>query len=200
MSSLRVERISHRQLHSICLRVDDGECVSLSGPSGSGKSLLLRAIADLDEANGEVWLGELPRSGFTAPEWRRSVMYFAAESHWWAEHVRDHAPSWQSEHLEMLGFTSDVLNWEIQRLSSGERQRLALARGLAYTPAVLLLDEPTANLDQANTAHVEQLVDHWRAAHGGCVLWVSHDPAQRERIATRHFTINAGTLNESCDD
>ena len=194
MSSLRIEHLVRPGVDAGGLRVEAGSCAALSGPSGSGKTLLLRAIADLDEADGEVWLDERPRSGMDAPSWRRQVMYLAAESHWWAGEVRDHAPAWQPGDLAALGFEPAVLEWEVQRLSSGERQRLALARALAHGPLVLLLDEPTANLDQANTTRVEQLVADWRRRTGGCVLWVSHDPAQRARVATRQFTVDGGVL------
>ena len=194
MSSLRIEHLARPGVDAGGLHVEPGGCAALSGPSGSGKTLLLRAIADLDEAAGEVWLDDLPRSAIEAPEWRRRVMYLAAESHWWASRVGEHAPAWQPGDLATLGFERAVLDWEVQRLSSGERQRLALARALAYGPRVLLLDEPTANLDQANTARVEQLVADWRRRTGGCVLWVSHDPAQRARVATRQFRIDDGVL------
>jgi putative ABC transport system ATP-binding protein len=194
VSSLRLDRLSRTGVEAADLNIAAGSCATLSGPSGSGKTLLLRAIADLDEAEGEVWLNGRPRSGMTGPEWRRRVNYLAAESHWWAKHVREHAAGWQTPDLVALGFTPEVLDWEVQRLSSGERQRLALARALAHAPEALLLDEPTANLDQANTERVEGLVADWRNRSGGSVLWVSHDPAQRARVASAHYEVRDGLL------
>ena len=85
------------------------------------------AIADLDEASGDVWLNDRPRSEFSGPDWRRRVMYLAAESHWWSPRVRDHATEWRPADLDALGFDADTLDLPVQRLSSGERQRLALA-------------------------------------------------------------------------
>ena len=99
-----------------------------------------------------------------------------------------------------MGFGQDVLDWEVQRLSSGERQRLALARALAYAPSALLLDEPSANLDGPNTERIEALVRHWRAHTGGCALWVSHDAEQRARVASASYPIHAGTLGARDDD
>ena len=194
MSSLRIERLTGNGVDAPELLVAAGCCTALSGPSGSGKTLLLRAIADLDETAGEVWLDDRPRSGFSGPQWRREVGYLAAESHWWAESVREHASGWRPSDLQALGFDPDVLDWKVRRLSSGERQRLSLARALSLAPAALLLDEPTANLDQHNTARVEQLVADWRQQTSGCVLWVSHDPAQRARVASAHYRLNAGHL------
>lgn len=196
MTRLRVEHLSGPGVHDATLEAGDGECIAIHGPSGSGKSLLLRAIADLDEVSGEVWLDDQPRSAVSGPDWRRQVSYLAAESHWWDDRVGPHADDWRSDQLAALGFSDEVLDWEVQRLSSGERQRLALARALAHSPRVLLLDEPTANLDGTNTACVETLLGQWRAGTGGCMLWVSHDPAQRRRIAVRQYAMRAGTLEQ----
>jgi ABC-type iron transport system FetAB ATPase subunit len=147
--------------------------------------LLLRAIVDLDPNQGEVWLGGLARSTVTAPQWRRRCVYVAAESHWWADTVRPHAKTWSNDLLAQLGFDGSVLDWDIARLSSGEKQRLALARALGLSPGALLLDEPTANLDKSNTAKVEAIVAACRVRHEMPILWVSHDLDQRQRIGQR---------------
>jgi ATPase subunit of ABC transporter with duplicated ATPase domains len=98
--------------------------------------------------------------------------------------------------LADLGFRAETRDWEIGRLSSGETQRLSLARLLLNGPKVLLLDEPTANLDRDNIARVERLIGDWRSQHTGAVIWVSHDREQRSRVAGRHFDIQAGRLQE----
>ena len=199
MSSLRIERLARPGVRAIELTVPAGSCTAVFGPSGSGKTLLLRAIADLDEADGEVWLEDRARSSLSGPAWRQQVIYVAAESHWWAPQVGPHAPHWPPADLEALGFDEHVLQWQVQRLSSGERQRLALARALAHAPSALLLDEPTANLDQTNTLCVEALIEAWRKRTAGCALWVSHDPAQRSRVATAQYRIEAGELQRADD-
>lgn len=189
MASLRLQGVAPLGLNPIDLTLATGERVFLSGPSGSGKSLLLRAIADLDPCPGEVWLDQVPRSGLPATQWRRRVALLPAEAHWWADRVREHLPEGSEALLADLGFGPETLDWAIARLSTGERQRLALARVLANRPAALLLDEATANLDPPNRDRVEALVDTYRIEHGAAILWVSHDPEQRARIGGRRLVI-----------
>lgn len=200
MAALRLEGVRHPLIAAVDLQVAAGELVFLSGPSGSGKSLLLRAIADLDPHLGEVWLGSEARSGMAAPLWRRRVGLLPAESFWWADRVGEHftAPSTTDpalgDWLSRLGFESGVLDWSVDRLSTGERQRLALVRLLAQQPEAVLLDEATANLDPASRDRVEQLIDEYRRAAAAAVLWVSHDPAQRQRLGGRAYLIRDGSL------
>ncbi|MFD2112772.1 ABC transporter ATP-binding protein [Thiorhodococcus fuscus] len=197
MTALRIDGIRHRVLSPVDLTLIQGEQVFLSGPSGSGKSLLLRAIADLDPNEGEVWLGDEARSSMPAPLWRRRVGLLPAESFWWAETVGEHLPEDArgiTDFLERLGFEAGVLGWSISRLSTGERQRLALVRLLAQRPEALLLDEATANLDPTNRDRVESLIARYRETDAASVLWVSHDPEQRQRLGGRSFMIRDGRL------
>lgn len=189
--------VSHMQragLNDISLHVTAGQTLCIHGPSGGGKSLLLRAIADLDENQGQVSLGPTRRETLPAPQWRQLVMYLPPESHWWLEQVGPHAPEWDMDMLQQLGFDGDVLGWDVSRLSTGERQRLSIARALARAPKALLLDEPTANLDHENTLAVESLLAGYQQQLEAPVLWVSHDPTQRQRVAARSIEIINGTL------
>ncbi len=247
MSGLRLVALRSRALGPLDLEIGADELVFISGPSGSGKSLLLRAIADLDPHDGEVWLGDEARSRIAPSTWRRRVGLLPAEAFWWAESVGEHlpgkpgspttslagsldeeraetrdqaplrsrippvlmrlsrplrrAPQSVSNHpalpdpgtigdwLSRLGFEPDVLGWSVARLSSGERQRLALVRLLAQSPEALLLDEATANLDPTSTDRVESVLDAYRKRHDAAVLWVSHDPEQRQRLGNRSLII-----------
>src|ERR1700681_4877586 len=83
-----------RRLHlgPIDFALQVGECVSVAGKSGAGKSLLLRMIADLDAHDGDVLLDRAPCSEMPAPAWRRMVTYVAADSGWWDERVAAHFP------------------------------------------------------------------------------------------------------------
>ncbi|MBK1722132.1 ABC transporter ATP-binding protein [Thiocystis violacea] len=204
MTALRLEGIRHPLLAPIDLKVAAGELAFISGPSGSGKSLLLRAIADLDPHEGNVWLGDEARSAMAPPTWRRRVGLLPAESFWWGETVGEHLLSRKQTAPEtdpsidtwlgQLGFTSDVLTWSVARLSTGERQRLALIRLLAQGPEAMLLDEATANLDPANRDCVESVIEAYRRQAQAAVLWVSHDPEQRRRLGGPCYLIDAGKL------
>ncbi len=163
-----------------------GEAVTIQGASGSGKSLLLRMIADLDPSVGDVWLDGVARTGMTGPQWRARVRYCAAESGWWAESVAAHfaMPEAIAPLAARLALPEAVLGMAVSQLSSGERQQLALLRALGDAPAVLLLDEPTAALDPASVARVEALLDEHRRA-GMALLLATHDPAQPQRLGAR---------------
>ncbi len=214
MSALRLQALQSRLLDPLELCIDAGELVFLSGPSGSGKSLLLRAIADLDPNTGEVFCGDIARSSLPARSWRRRVGLLPAESGWWDELVGAHFPETGPSDepgtdapgaglkplLARLGFGPDVLGWTIARLSTGERQRLALARLLAHCPEVLLLDEATANLDPENRTRVEDVVANYRVDRAAAVLWVSHDPEQRLRMNGRRLVIDGGRLMPELDE
>ena len=191
-----------RRLHlTASFDLGAGECVVLRGPSGSGKTQLLRALADLDPNEGAVLLDGMPREAFAAPLWRRRVVYLAAEPGWWADTVGEHFPDWPvaAPLAQHLGLPADCRAWPVQQLSTGERQRLALVRALVSVlpgPRVLLLDEPTAGLDEAAKAAAEELVAKRRAATGLGVLWATHDTAQARRIARRWLLVRGGLLEE----
>lgn len=176
----------------------DGECLAIRGPSGSGKTMLLRAIADLDPNSGVVELDGVSRDRMPAPQWRRRVTYVPAEPGWWAETVGDHFSDWSAaaDLVEELGLPLDSREWPILRLSTGERQRLALIRALLLRPRVLLLDEPTSGLDPDSVDDVERLVGSQVEAGGGAI-WVTHDVAQAKRIAHRCLEIDGGHIAEA---
>ncbi len=184
-------------LQPVSFEVGLQEVLMVSGVSGSGKSVLLRALADLDAHEGEVWLGEQLQSAIKAPDWRAQVMWFPAETAWWADTVLEHfPPKWEKNNqawcflaLEKVGLNKKILHQNVDALSSGEKQRLALIRGLLKQPKVLLLDEITANLDDDTAELVEDLVTEYLQHQQACAVWVSHDKSQVKRMADQHVEL-----------
>ena len=207
---LHVRDLQTNILKPVSFTLAAGECGVVKGPSGAGKTLLLRAIADLDPNQGLVSLEGRDRSTIPGPEWRRLVGYVPAEPGWWAETVGQHFGEWTlaAAVLTNLGFPEEAKNWPIARLSTGERLRLAFVRALTKRPKVLLLDEPTTALpkvllldepttalDAASVAAVESLIAT-RMRAGLAVLWVTHDTGQARRIARRQLVVEAGSVRE----
>ncbi len=192
----QVSKLSRQGLSGISFSLEDSERVCLSGPSGSGKTLLLRALADLDPNTGRVALDGVERNTMPATDWRRQVALLPADSRWWAATVGEHFEDARSPQFPALGFEPDVLGWEVERLSSGERQRLALLRVLANQPRVLLLDEPTANLDPDNISCVERLVADYQSHSKAACLWVTHSRDQVRRVADRLLVLDDQGLHE----
>lgn len=195
-------RLSARDLRSrfggpFTFDVRAGECVAIQGPSGAGKSVLLRMLADLDPHDGDVLLDGRPAASMPAPAWRAAVVYQAAEPAWWEATARAHFSGVDAGFVERtlaaLGLAASVLDTDIDRLSTGERQRLALVRSLARRPRVLLLDEPTAALDPAATGRAEALLRDC-LADGMAVLLVTHAVEQARRLAHRVFRLERGML------
>jgi len=195
---LTIRGLQRDGLGPVDLDLADGECVAVMGPSGAGKSLFLRAVADLDPNAGALSLDGAERDLMPAPAWRRRVTYVAAEPAWWADTVGEHFadPAAATPIVAAMELPDDVFGWPVDRLSTGERQRLGLARALAQEPAVLLLDEPTSGLDDAARDRVEALLQA-RLAAGTSILAVTHDVAQARRLATRMLRFAGGRAEEA---
>ncbi|MBT5774226.1 MAG: ABC transporter ATP-binding protein [Dehalococcoidia bacterium] len=186
-------RIGGRALLSdVALTVGRGEVVGLVGPNGAGKSTLLRAISGVQPSEGSVAIEGRSASEFDRREFARTVavvqqlpeappsmrvgdlVLLGRHPHLgWFDHesARDH----QISRLAMSrAGCLEFAERELGTLSGGERRRAFIARGLAQEPALMLLDEPTANLDAGAQAEVCELLREL-AADGVGVLVVLHD-------------------------
>ncbi len=185
-----------------------GERVALAGPSGSGKTLLLRVLAGLDALDeGSLTLRGTPSGLWHMPTYRSRVAYVPQRPVMVEGSVEDNlrlpftlrahtTRSWDRSlvraTLERLGRDDRFLAQDAVELSGGEQQLVALVRRLQLEPTVLLLDEPSASLDDDGAAALETLVDDWRgAAAERAVLWTSHRSEQVDRVSDRVVRLEA---------
>src|SRR5882724_934015 len=157
---LQVRNLRTSILKPASFSLSAGEALAVRGSSGAGKTLLWRAVPDLDPNEGLLILDGRDRLTIAGPEWRRLVGYVPAEPGWWADTVGEHFGEWEAAlaFVRKLGLREAAKEWPITRLSTGERLRLALIRALVVRPRVLLLDEPTAALDATSVTAVESLI------------------------------------------
>ncbi|MEN8140514.1 MAG: ATP-binding cassette domain-containing protein [Thermodesulfobacteriota bacterium] len=200
MVLLAIKNLTIGDNEPLALKLTGGETIMVSGPSGCGKSRLLRAIADLDPHDGTILLNEKRQEDIAPWLWRRQVGLLPAENFWWHDRVGDNFEQKEQllhKRLKNLDLSPAILEKSIIHLSSGERQRLALIRLLQMTPSLLLLDEPTANLDDSNTRRMEKLITDYQLEQRCAIIWISHDPAQQQRLAKRHYRFQSQHFLES---
>ena len=180
-------------LHDINLEIKPGEFIAIIGKSGCGKTTLLRLIAGLTEPTiGQVALDNSPLAGLN-PAAR--VMFQDARLLPWKRvwgNVALGLPNLNPEHalqaLHQVGLADRAYDWPLG-LSGGERQRLALARAIANTPSLLLLDEPFGALDALTRIEMQQLVEQLWRAQGFTTILVTHDVEEAIALADRVLLI-----------
>jgi putative ABC transport system ATP-binding protein len=203
-------------VRGVDLSIRAGEFVAVMGPSGSGKSTLLHVLGGLEPAtSGEIWLCGQRVDGLSQARWamlRRQHIGFVFQffnlvsNMTVADNVelaaliggasRREARSRREELLAELGLAGKA-QASPSRLSGGQQQRVALARALAHRPSLLLADEPTGNLDSANTADVLRVLARCHA-QGQAVLLVTHD-ARAASMADRVVNLFDGMIADDTD-
>ena len=153
---LKAQSLCFLGLGPFNLELQPGERISLSGPSGSGKSQLLRALTDLIPYTGVLQVKGRPAHELPPQELRRLIGLLPAETAWWHEQVAPHFTRLQPATLAQVKLPSEAAGWPVARLSTGEKQRLALLRLLENRPQALLLDEPTSSVDSKNELEIYQ--------------------------------------------
>ena len=202
-SMLKVDSLTRPPLGPVSFKLPAGAIGIVTGPSGSGKSLLARAIVDLDPNTGEVsWRGRA-RLKTPAPQWRRWIAYVPAETGWWADRIADHFPpdidaARLNDLLHAVNLPRDALSWPVSRASTGERQRLAFLRALIRDPEMMILDEPTSALDAETRKRVEDVILAERRT-GRTFLIITHDPAQAARLGDIFWRMENGRLAPAPD-
>lgn len=195
--TLQLDALRNTWAGPFSLSVDAGSCLAVTGASGSGKSVFLRMLADMDCSEGSVLIGGVDRMAMPAPQWRKTVTLVPAQAGWWTPRVSDHFHaadvSAATALARQLYLPDDILKRQVLRLSTGERQRLALIRALVAKPAVLLLDEPTSSLDEESVAAAESLL--FTLLQDGLILvLVTHDAAQADRMGNQTLHIASGKM------
>ena len=198
-------------LDDVNLTIDAGARLVLTGPSGGGKTLLLRALARLDPLDrGEVRYCGQGIHHDAIPRYRASVIYLHQRAALIDDTVdaalrkpytlsihrhRRYDRRLAIELLSALGRDAAFLEKKVAELSGGEIQISALVRALQLDPTVLLLDEPTSALDGPTATAVEQLIDRWLTqSEQRAMIWVSHNEAQALRVGRTAFRMEAGRL------
>jgi len=197
-------------LKNINLRVDRGEVFALIGPTGAGKTALLRLIGLIDEPAA----GKIRFDGVDVTESRRvrlaarrrmafvlqkpvafnvSVYDNIACGLRWRGMSRSGIRRKVDGILEMVGL-SDYEDRNARALSGGEVQRVAMARAIVTEPEVLLLDEPTANLDPISALKIEELITGIIRRYTATIIMATHDMSQGQRLADRIGVLMNGRI------
>lgn len=201
-------------VREVNLNVQPGEILGLVGPSGAGKTTLLKVLALLTESHrvkgsyiyeGRRVLPVKDKNSLVAT--RRNLVFihqepllFKGSVRYNIEYgIRVRRQEKNSEELEDLvkAFKMDeLLDRDAHSLSSGEKQRVCLLRAMAVRPNVLILDEPTQNLDPGNVRNIEANVLRYQEVQGGTVIIVTHNFFQAQRLADRTAVMVDGQVVE----
>ncbi len=197
-------------LKDINLKIERGEAFAMIGPTGAGKTTLLRLMDLLDlPASGQIYFDgvDITRSGGKRLAARRRMAYVQQKPIVFSMDVYENVAcglKWRhkqgkairkkvEEVLELVGMT-DFRSRDAKTLSGGETQRVAIARALVTEPELLLLDEPTANLDPVSTSRIDNILERIIQEKRITILMATHDMSQGQRLAQRIGVLMAGEL------
>jgi putative ABC transport system ATP-binding protein len=187
-------------LRGVSLQIAAGEFIAAAGPSGSGKTTLLNVIGGLDRADaGEIWVagqnlqllssGELAalrlqRIGFVFQTYNLLPVLTALENAEFTLLLQGMHAHERKQKVEKLFLEIGLAGLEDRRpaqLSGGQQQRVAVARAMVTEPALILADEPTANLDSASAIALLDVMEHLNQTTGTTFIFSTHDPQVMER-------------------
>jgi putative ABC transport system ATP-binding protein len=199
-------------LRSVSVRIAPGEFVATAGPSGSGKTTLLNIIGGLDRADsGEVLVAgrdlqllssgqlaalRLQRIGFVFQTYNLMPVLTALENAEFTLLLQGMPARKRRERVEKLFVEIGLAGLEDRRpaeLSGGQQQRVAVARAMVTEPALILADEPTANLDSATAIALLDVMEHLNKTTGTTFIFSTHDPQVMER-AHRMIRLRDGRI------
>jgi len=215
MALLRVENIGQAYdgveiLNDINLSLNRGEVFALIGPTGSGKTTLLKVIDLLTQpSSGHVYFDgvdvTVAESDRLAARRRMSLVQQkpivfsmnvydnVAAGLKWRGVAKDSIMGKVEHALDLVGM-ADYAHLDAKTLSGGETQRIALARALVVEPELLLLDEPTANLDPNSVSKIEEVIEHVIKEHEISVFMTTHDMVQGQRLSHKVGVLIGGRM------
>lgn len=195
------------------IEVKSGDRICLHGDSGSGKSLFLKSLTLLyPPRSGQVYFQNQQVTSKQILSFRSNVIYLQQVPHFGEStiaeefkrvfsfkiyrHKQDLLHAKGLELAKEIGLDSDIFASKAYELSGGQKQKLHLVLGLCLDPQIIILDEPTASLDERSTLEVEQLLRNWtdQSVKERAYIWVSHQSSQRQRVANIFYQIQAGRL------
>ncbi|BBN99737.1 ATP-binding cassette domain-containing protein [Sporolactobacillus terrae] len=193
-------------VNDLSLSIEAGDFLSIVGPSGSGKSTVLRLCCHLiSPTEGTIHFHGQDLMRFNPMELRKQISYCFQMPYLFGDTVRNNLeypfllrnkpvdPDRLEELFAAFQMSTSNLEKEIQHLSGGEKQRIALMRSIVFQPEILLLDEVTSALDVANTQIVEKVIEALNQA-GITILWITHNPEQSRKYANKILTIDTGEV------
>jgi len=196
-------------LSDINLTIDDKEYFVLLGPTGAGKTILIECIAGLHSfRKGQIWVdghnvtplppekrevGYVPQDYVLFPflDVKENIIFGLREKNFPKKEMKENV-----ETLARLLGISHLLNRHVQTLSGGEKQRVAVARALAISPKILLLDEPLSSLDVRTSKYLRLELRRFHEELGVTTIHVTHNLMEAEEMADRIAILDMGRLEQ----
>lgn len=195
-------------LKDINLDIEKGKYLTVVGPSGSGKSTLMRILASMiSPTSGEVLFNGQPLNSFDPTQYRQRVSYAFQQPTLFGKTVKenlefpfevrkkDFDESLVKHYLEMVNLNESYIDKNVNDVSGGEKQRIALLRNLIFQPEVLITDEVTAGLDAENKAIVHKMLNEFND-RGLTILRVTHDETEIDDAKDLITIKNGEIVNE----
>lgn len=196
---------STKILKNITVDIEKGKYITVVGPSGSGKSTFMRILASMISAtSGEVLFNGKKIETYDPIEYRQKVSYAFQQPTLFGKTVKDNLmfpfevrkqdfdEQKVLDYLKMVNLSSDYLEKNVNDVSGGEKQRIALLRNLIFPPEVLITDEVTAGLDAENKRIVHKMLEEFNQ-RGLTILRVTHDETEID-AATDKLRIKDGEI------
>ncbi|MGM0140167.1 hypothetical protein IGI65_002646 [Enterococcus sp. DIV0755b] len=208
LSDVQYEIAGKKIIQNISFALTNGDFLTLTGPSGGGKSTLLKLIATLlTPTAGKIYFKDKQQSDYEIVKYRQQVSYCFQQPSLFGATVFDNLcfpytvrnqnfdDKRAAELLELVALPTSYLNKKITELSGGEKQRVALIRNLMFLPEILLLDEVTTGLDEKSKNIVHDLIGAVQKENV-TIIQVTHDPEEIQNASKILWLEKGGIIDE----